>query len=114
MTATPSGPTTFLGWGGECASAGTNLNCFVLMDQDILDVTANFTNPLPIPGQCGESCNHTHCNIPTSGFCTPPSTIAAPGTPAVTASGWEWKCEGLRGGVDTTCQAERKCGWEEK
>ena len=71
--------------------------------------------PPVIDGRCGYACDNTHCEIPTEGFCTPPSTISAAGV-VETATGWEWVCEGLNGGLPTNppCSVERQCGWVER
>ena len=46
LTATPTGGSTFEGWGGACMSAGTTTTCTVTMTQ-ALTVTASFTAPPP-------------------------------------------------------------------
>ncbi|MGD0404538.1 MAG: YncE family protein [Candidatus Acidiferrales bacterium] len=45
LTATPTAPTTFGGWGGACASSGTNLTCNLTITSS-QNVTANFV-PAP-------------------------------------------------------------------
>ena len=44
LTATPTFSTVFLGWGGACASAGTNPTCVLALGQ-AGSVTASFVNP---------------------------------------------------------------------
>ena len=44
LLATPAAGSTFKGWGGACASAGTNNTCTVTADQ-AKEVTANFFDP---------------------------------------------------------------------
>ncbi len=41
LTATPAAGSTFTGWGGACASSGTNLTCTLTMNSS-LNVSANF------------------------------------------------------------------------
>ncbi len=44
LTATPSGNSTFVGWGGACASFGTSSTCTVTMSPTV-NVTATFVAP---------------------------------------------------------------------
>ena len=44
LTAGPTAPSTFIGWGGACAGSGTSPTCHLTVD-DPLTVTANFLPP---------------------------------------------------------------------
>ena len=43
LTATPDAGTVFVGWGGDCASCGTDSSCQITMDTD-MTCTASFNN----------------------------------------------------------------------
>ena len=52
LLATPAAGSTFKGWGGACASAGTNNTCTVTADQ-AKEVTANFFDPKKLAALMG-------------------------------------------------------------
>ena len=75
FTATAAGASTFQGWGGACASAGTNPMCSVVLTQ-ASTIIANFANlnfgaynvcqaGQTVPGPCGTSLPVTF-NFPTT------------------------------------------------
>ena len=47
LTATPTSGTSFLGWGGDCSSAGTSASCSLNMGTSDKNVVASFSLPVP-------------------------------------------------------------------
>ena len=84
LTETPSGGSTFAGWGGACASAGMAATCTITLNtNDTTFVTANF---IPPPQSVNLTFNPGTNVIQTAGFNCPgnpnPITPANPCTPA--------------------------------
>jgi hypothetical protein len=119
FTATASGNSTFQGWGGACANAGTNSQCSIVLTA-ATTITANFANPVTYPltvttsgtgsGTVTDNLAEIACsraNGATLGLCSGPYpsgtqvTLTASATNNSLFAGWGGAC--ASSGAGATC-----------
>jgi hypothetical protein len=79
LTANPTSPSTFAGWGGACASAGTTLTCDVTMSE-ARSVSAAFNAPPQITSNGGG--DQATIEIPENTTTVTTVVVSDPDTPA--------------------------------
>jgi len=119
LTATPTGGSTFGGWGVDCAASGTASTCFLTMNA-AKTVSATFTAPPPpgsfnlnvtaLGGGTGDvtsSPGGIACEVGNSGTCAASLTsgtgvtLTAAATGGATFAGWGDDCTSF--GTDAAC-----------
>lgn len=110
LTATAHTGSSFAGWSGDCAFAGTNTTCTLTVNSE-KNVNATFSLiPTPtVGGICG--------NANGSAFCSEPKNKCYLGTVvdlqySESSKKWTWKCE--QSGVKSPpCSAQKNCQIQE-
>jgi hypothetical protein len=99
LSATATGNSAFVGWGGACS--GTTPTCTLTMDA-AKSVSAQLDAGPLTNGACGLSNGQALSTTPTTRLCTAGTASSVTGSFPRT---WRWSCNGYNGGTPATCSA---------